>query len=53
MNLRMTIARLVMSFDIKFAPADAADNGMRFEKETWEHFTLVPANLGICFLKRG
>ena len=51
MNLRCTIARLVMNFDIKFPPTDT-DNGRTFEAKTWEHFTLAPAELKMCFEKR-
>ena len=53
MNIRTTIARLVMGFDIKFAPAEEADQGRRFEMETKDHFTLGLARLDICFVKRG
>lgn len=51
MNIRMTVARVVMMFDISFSPADD-DNGRTFEARTREHFTLCPAELGICFEKR-
>ena len=51
MNIRATVARLVMTFDIKFAPGDAA-NGEGFEKATLDHFTLCPAELMMCFEKR-
>ena len=53
MNIRTTIARLVMGFDIKFAPAEEVDQGKRFEKETKDHFTMGLAKLEICFVKRG
>lgn len=53
MNIRTTTARLIMGFDIKFAPAEQGDQGRRFEKETKDHLTLAPAKLEICFTKRG
>ena len=53
MNIRTTIARLVMGFDIKFAPAEEVDQGKRFERETKDHFTMGLAKLEICFVKRG
>ena len=51
MNLRTTVARFVMNFDIRFSPEDD-DNGRRFEAGTTEHFTLSPAVLNMCFEKR-
>lgn len=51
MDLRLTVARLVMEFDISFPPRDI-DHGRTFEAETTEHFTLAPAELKICFQKR-
>ena len=53
MNIRTTIARLVMGFDVQFAPAEQGDQGRRFEKETKDHFTLGLAKLEICFVERG
>ncbi len=51
MNIRTTVARLVMTFDIRFAPGDA-DNGVGFEKATTDHFTLCPGELRMCFERR-
>lgn len=51
MDLRTTVARLVMNFDISFPPGDV-DRGRTFEAKTIEHFTLAPAELKICLQKR-
>lgn len=51
MNLRTTVARLVMGFDINFPPTDD-DHGKTFEAKTIDHFTLGLAELKLCFEKR-
>ena len=51
MNLRTTVARLIMNFDVKF-PRAGHDYGRSFEAGTREHFTLCPAELKMCFEKR-
>ena len=51
MNLRTTVARLVMNFDISFPPTDD-DRGRTFEAATKDHFTFSLAELNICFEKR-
>ena len=50
MNLRTTVARLIMIFDVKFPEEN--DYGRGFEAGTREHFTLCPAELRMCFEKR-
>lgn len=50
-NLRTTLAQLVMRFDISFPPSDS-DKGITFEAKTTEHFTLHPAELKLCFQRR-
>lgn len=51
LNLRTTVARLVMTFEISFDPEDL-DCGRSFEADSREHFTLAPAALNICFKRR-
>ena len=43
------LARLVLVFDIGFAPGD---KGIGFEEKSKESFTLAPAELNIVFKKR-
>lgn len=52
MNLRTTVARLIMNYDIRFPPTDDDDNDRLFEAKTKDHFTLAPPELKICFEKR-
>ena len=52
MNLRTTVARLIMNYDIRFPPTDDNDNDRMFEAKTKDHFTLAPPELKICFEKR-
>ena len=51
MNLRTTVARLVMIYDFRFPEKDD-DNDRLFEAKTKDHFTLTPPELRICFEKR-
>jgi tryprostatin B 6-hydroxylase len=50
MDLRTTVARIVMNYDISFAPA--GDQGVDFEAGLRDHFTVQPAKLEICFEAR-
>jgi tryprostatin B 6-hydroxylase len=52
LNLRTTLARLVMYFDIEF-PEGSLNNSGSFETNSKERFTLAPAELNICFKRRG
>ncbi|EEA26095.1 hypothetical protein TMatcc_005654 [Talaromyces marneffei ATCC 18224] len=50
MNLRSTLARLITTFDIKFAEGE---DGSSFDGKSTNHFLWVPADLFISFTKRG
>jgi tryprostatin B 6-hydroxylase len=49
LNIRSTIAKLIMTFDV--ALADGED-GMSFERDTKTQFTAAPGDLYIQFTKR-
>ncbi|KAH8803373.1 putative cytochrome P450 [Xylogone sp. PMI_703] len=49
MNIRTTIAQIVMSFDIKFA---LGEDGTSFEKDAIDHFMLSAGKLDLSFTKR-
>lgn len=49
LNIRTTLARLLLAFDIGFA---TGDTGVGFEENSKEHFTLAPGELNIVFKKR-
>ena len=51
LSLRTTVARLVMNYEISFAPEEF-DAGRKFEIDLREHFTLALAELNICFKRR-
>lgn len=50
MNLRSTLARLITTFDIKFAEGE---DGSTFDGKSTNHFLWVPGDLFISFTKRG
>lgn len=53
MNIRTTFAKLLLAFDISFPPGeDNVTVGVSFEAKSKEHFTLVPSELNLLFLKR-
>ena len=52
MSLGTTVARLIMNFDIGFAPEDGDDRGRKFEAGTKDHFTLGLTELKMCLKKR-
>jgi cytochrome P450 len=49
MNIRTTIARLVMGFDFEFAPGE---EGKGVEEDSKDHFTLAAGELRVVFRKR-
>lgn len=49
MNIRTTIARLVMAFDFSFGPGE---DGRKFEGEAKEQFTIGYGSLMISFRER-
>lgn len=49
LNIRTTVARLLMRYEIKFA---YAGNGDSCETGAMEHFNLAPGALDLCFTKR-
>lgn len=49
MNLRSTVARLITTFDIKFAEGE---DGSTFDGKSTNHFLWVPGDLYISFTKR-
>ena len=49
LNLRTTVARLLLEFDVEFAPGET---GWDLEQNAWEHFTLAPGQLHLRFTKR-
>ncbi|KAJ0414382.1 cytochrome P450 [Aspergillus carlsbadensis] len=49
MNLRTTIARLVMEFDIQFA---AGEDGSRFLGDAKDNFVFYPGDLNLVFSRR-
>lgn len=49
MNLRTTVARLVMAFDFSFAPNE---DGQNFEGQAKEQFTIAYGDLMISFKER-
>lgn len=51
LNIRTTLAKLLLAFDIAFPPGDDA-TGAGFEAKSKEHFTLAPGKLNLVFRKR-
>lgn len=51
LNIRTTLAKLLLTFDIAFPPEDDA-TGAGFEAKSKEHFTLAPGELSLVFRKR-
>lgn len=51
LNLRTTLAKLLLAFDIEFPPGDDP-TGAGFEAKSKEHFTLAPGELNLIFRKR-
>lgn len=49
LNLRTTIAQIIMSFDFRFAPGE---DGRAFEEQTKDHFTVSLGPLNMSFTKR-
>jgi tryprostatin B 6-hydroxylase len=49
MNLRSTIARLVMEFDFQFAPGE---DGSRFLGDAKDNFVFYPGDLNMVFTRR-
>ena len=49
LSLRTTLARLLLEFDVAFAPGET---GAGIETGTVEHFTLAPGPLWMVFRKR-
>ena len=47
--IRTMLAKLLLGFDIGFAPGD---KGVGFEEKSKDHFTLAPGELNIVFEKR-
>lgn len=52
LNLRTTLAKLLLAFDIEFPPGDDDRTGADFEANSKEHFTLAPGELNMVFRKR-
>ncbi|KAJ5490298.1 Cytochrome P450 [Penicillium expansum] len=48
MNIRATVARIVVDYDVRLAPGMSLD---QFDQRLTEHFTLAPAPLSLCFNK--
>ena len=48
MNIRTTLAKLLLTFDVNFAPGET---GVSMEN-TKDHFALVPEELNITFQSR-
>ncbi|EAW10404.1 cytochrome P450 [Aspergillus clavatus NRRL 1] len=49
MNLRATVARLVITFDVEFAPGE---DGRAFVEKAQDNFVLYPGALNLTFKKR-
>jgi tryprostatin B 6-hydroxylase len=49
LNLRTTVARLVMEFDVRFAPGD---DGRKFLDEAQDNFVLYMGELNVVFERR-
>lgn len=49
LNLRVTVTELLHRFDVTFAPGV---DGSVVDANSKEHFTLVPAELNLCFSRR-
>jgi len=49
MQIRTVVARIVMHFDISFAPGE---NGTSLVEESRDHFTVGLADLNLAFRKR-
>jgi cytochrome P450 len=49
LNIRMTVAQLIMNFDISLAPGET---GRNLEENTRDHFTVGLAELNLTFVKR-
>lgn len=49
MNIRATIARFVMEFDVEFAPGT---NSRQFEDDAMDNFILRPGKLMVVLKKR-
>lgn len=50
-NVRVTIARLVMRYNLSFAPS-SSDPAIDFEKGMHEHFSMQPGPLNLCLERR-
>jgi tryprostatin B 6-hydroxylase len=50
-NIRVTVAMIVMRYNISFPPTQA-DPEANFEKGLYEHFALQSGPLFLCFEKR-
>ena len=51
MNVRVTLARIIMRYDLRFAP-DRGDVMTRFEEGMSDHFTLQPGPLYLRLERR-
>lgn len=49
LNLRTTIARLILEFDFEFAPGD---DGTAVERDATSQFTAAPGVLNLRFVRR-
>ena len=49
MELRCVLAKLITTFDVKFAPGD---DGTDLDAKSRDHFTLEPGPLNLCFTAR-
>ncbi|KAI9874353.1 MAG: hypothetical protein M1830_009845 [Pleopsidium flavum] len=49
LNLRTTVAKLIMNFDVSFAPGE---DGKNLEEKTRDHFTFGLGELNLTFTKR-